>query len=542
MSQDDEIDNELMEDLVLPDQPRREERRPLKKKEPEEVPHESDEEPEIDEFGFYLNNEEDRERLLNMPEKQREEILYERIEKHKDALERRRFMREKQGLAPEPTSTRQLRERGASSTKAARKIASKNALEDIRARREQKVSSKRRTLNASDEEYAEETEEPAEEVEFPADEDKRDDYDGEENAEEDNTPREELTMDHIISVTVDRNHLEKWYLQPYWPRVARGLFARVMIGAAPPKFGDAKTSGAVYRLAEIIDVVESTSSYKLGKKECNHMINCKIGDKTKSFQMQYVSNQIPSQEEFNVWMRWLEKMNEEPPTITEIKSLQKQIHDASTYVFSEEDVNKQIEMMKEKNPSLVTNIARERVFLIEMITQEKENGNLDKAAELERQLADLVEREKEQTMKIMSSKKVNLANINQKNKDKNIATQELGRTLYGDESTAEASPFTQRKAGADNSWVKGLKRKSTDVNEEESREEKKEEEQPRKKQKISNKTDVDLDISFLFNSKSAPSTPSVLKPISATPSSVSSNTGDKKTLSLLDYRRQRGLQ
>jgi len=104
---------------------------------------------------------------------------------------------------------------------------------------------------------------------------------------------------------VKRAKLEKWYGEPYWERAVRGLFVRVMVGQ------DKDTKS--YRIAEIIKLVDC-SSYKLGKKECNQLVTLKIGDKTKNFEMKYLSNELPTEAEFNIWAKWNKKLNEALPT------------------------------------------------------------------------------------------------------------------------------------------------------------------------------------------------------------------------------------
>jgi len=161
------------------------------------------------------------------------------------------------------------------------------------------------------------------------------------------------------------------------------------------------------------DVVETNAPYRLGKKECNHVATLKIGDKPKSLQFMYLSNEPVSGEEFQAWLKWLGKLNEAPPNKLDLDTLKKQIKDADEHHYTEEEINEQIKKSREKNP-IITNYAKEKLRIQQAIDTERVNGNITKVMELERQYQDVSDKEKEQHALAQKAMKVDLAQINKK--------------------------------------------------------------------------------------------------------------------------------
>jgi len=136
----------------------------------------------------------------------------------------------------------------------------------------------------------------------------------------------------LLPAIIKRGKLEKWYGEPFWEKVVPKLYVRIMVGQDKDQ--------KAYRIAEIIRLMDSTTNYKLGKKECNQLVVLKIGDNTKNFEMKYLSNEKPTESEYAIWKNWHKKNNFPLPSKKHVERLEEQIKYADTYILTEEDIEK----------------------------------------------------------------------------------------------------------------------------------------------------------------------------------------------------------
>jgi len=342
----------------------------------------------------------------------------------------------------------------------------------------------------------------------------------------------------VLPAVVKRSQLEKWYGEPYWEKAVQGLFVRAIIGQVK--------DGRVYRIAEIMHLVDSNSTYKLGKKECNQLVTLKIGDKTKNFEMKYLSNEPPTEEEFQRWLKWNQKLNEPPPTKAHLEKLKIQVSMADSYVWSEEEVAKQVKKNRE-NSSTPVNFTKERMRIIQMIDHETNAGNKEKINMLQSQLREIDMKDFEMLKRMES--KMSLKNVNKRNAKDDIENVQKAKLQKQRSKSSEIDPYARRSTRVGISWM-GLskKRKEGEKQGGEVDDKMKANTTPEptlKKQKLNSGKgtakkifDVDFDID---TPKIHSNRESLLKPIS-TPTLTSQTISPQvKTLSLSDYKRNKGL-
>lgn len=388
----------------------------------------------------------------------------------------------------------------------------------MRARRENKPVPKR-TYKESDEEDSEEDQASDEEDDDKQEDDFVDDDqasdkddDNEKNTETtESAPLREITLNDLMVAVVKRTKLEKWYDEPYWKKSVIGLFVRAMVGQ---NNGNRK----VYRIAEISDITETNYHYKLTKKDCGHLLTLKIGDITKNLEIKYVSNDNPTQEEFQFWTRHIYRAGEHTPTLRELELLGRKIRDADNYTWTEEDFNEREKKAREKN-LLPINAAKEKLRLVSEIEQQTQLGNSTKVAELRKQLEELQEKEIPKT-----PKNFDVSKINKKNQEKNNIAQDAGRSLLLSQSENQrdgGDPFARRKTEVGLSWAPVSKKRNLPD---------REDTPMPKKQKIVRAPEAAV-IPTYSNTEPTP----IFKP----PSYADLSTSNDKTLSLSDYRRRR---
>jgi len=253
----------------------------------------------------------------------------------------------------------------------------------------------------------------------------------------------EINIKDIKRCIVSRSKLEKWYGEPFFNEKVPGLFIRIAAGG----------QSATYRLVEINSIIEGKKTYKLGKKDCKHVAAVKLGNLTKHFELQYVSNSAINESEFQQWLDLAAQANE-VPNKAQIDSLVSQIAEADNYVYTDNELKEAIKKNREKNPGLI-NQSIEILRLNILIKNEEENGNDfgSKVAEYRRQLDELQSRS-EQKSKALTQGKVGgaLENINKRNEKMNFI---LTRTFVEDEELdeTEGSAFRQAPTKSKNAWL-----------------------------------------------------------------------------------------
>ncbi len=143
---------------------------------------------------------------------------------------------------------------------------------------------------------------------------RRDDSNSDSDSEEEDSDSEEASSDEekpdsrkqqpinskeeLNRVKLSRFRIEKWCHAPFFKKIACGCFVRIGIGM------NAGTS--IYRVAEVLDVVETAKVYTLGTTKTNKGFKLRHGEDERTYRLEFVSNQLFTDNEFT---RWKEAMN-----------------------------------------------------------------------------------------------------------------------------------------------------------------------------------------------------------------------------------------
>jgi len=491
---------------------------------------------------------EDQAYLDSLGELEREKIIYERDERKRKQKERKEL---KKKLKTE-RRTSQRTEKQSRSTKEQTKQA---ALSDLKARREKKTISSR--VSTYEDESPEEGEIEPEDPEI-----------------EEQPKQEELsqlpqqtatiTLEDLQPIIVTRQKLIQWHGAPYFHDTIKGLFVRIGIGHD----GRAR----VYRLAKINELVESESkSYQLTDKITTKMyLVLGIGNSEKHFRIEYISNAPVTQSEFDRWVREMQKhsLSEAIPDKTAIELLKKQIHSAENYTYTEEEISKMVEESRKKSEKPI-NIPREKQDILLSLDAAVANNDEATITTLQERLKKLEELEAKQA--VATKPKHSLEQINDRNKTQNMTAPKTKRKGV----TGDLDPFSRRPTKPQYLWLPPKKddkepdkkdevegvQPSTTTQETKPQEAKKEENieetlleedptipadtptpNPNPNPKLLKAHAFDFDIELSVN-KSKPATGKTSQQ-SQKQSATLKNPDDKpkrKTLSLADYKKRRGL-
>uniref|UniRef100_A0A8C1SL76 RNA polymerase-associated protein RTF1 homolog n=1 Tax=Cyprinus carpio TaxID=7962 RepID=A0A8C1SL76_CYPCA len=389
-----------------------------------------------------MGDEEDRARLEQMTEKEREQELFNRIEK-REVLKRRFEIKqklktakkkekeekkkkqeeeqEKRKLSQVPDTQVVMSHNKERRIKRDEKLDKKSqAMEELKAEREKRKNrtvpspffkkkntellAKRQPLKTS-EVYSDDEEEEEDDDDrssVKSDRSSRSSsFDEEEEKEEAQPKSQPVSLpDELNRIRLSRHKLERWCHMPFFAKTVTGCFVRIGIGNSSSK--------PVYRVAEIIDVVETAKVYQLGSTRTNKGLQLRHGNDTRVFRLEFVSNQEFTENEF---MKWKEAIVKE----------------------------------KDRFRKAPPNYAMKKTQLLKEKAMAEESGDGEKAKVLQDQLNELEERaealDRQRTKNISA-----ISYINQRNRSWNIVESEKALVAEGQNSkNQQMDPFTRRQ-------------------------------------------------------------------------------------------------
>ncbi|CAG8492124.1 31918_t:CDS:10 [Gigaspora margarita] len=366
---------------------------------------------DTDEFDSELyHDEDDRDRLENLVELDRERILAERAEKvsisdllhlniqnfgltfyhfwlqiqhHKD-LEAVQLMINLEDVSSTRRSSR---------TKDTKK---KGDLEELKRRRAQKNQSQRTKAGSQ-------SPEPGEHVTTGDEDDMsyEEDENGERNKDDDS---EDITLDDIRDIQLTRHQFSDWVYKPFFEKIVVGCFVRLHIG-----------------LQNGVEVPERVQPYLIDandKVKTNKVLRLKHADAVKCWQMNIISNGKFEQSEFDRWTVTMKIKKFDLPTKEAIMKKKDQIKFADEYILSEQDVDIMIKQKQTLRGGIEPlNLLTEKTTLVTQKDLAVAQGNYKdvqtytlRLAEIDRMLSETSRPPKQDTW----------ARVNERNRLKNL--------------------------------------------------------------------------------------------------------------------------
>ncbi|XP_070836138.1 RNA polymerase-associated protein RTF1 homolog [Chaetodon trifascialis] len=414
-----------------------------------------------------MGDAEDRARLEQMTEKEREQELFNRIEK-REVLKRRFEIKKKLKTAKkkekEEKKKKQEEEqekRKLSQVQDTQVVMSHNkerrskrdekldkksqAMEELKAEREKKKNktaellAKRQPLKTSEvySDDEEEEEEDDDKSSVKSDRSSRSSsYDDDEKEETPPKSQPVSLPDELNRVRLSRHKLERWCHMPFFAKTVTGCFVRIGIGNSSSK--------PVYRVAEIVDVVETAKVYQLGSTRTNKGLQLRHGGDTRVFRLEFVSNQEFTESEFMKWKEAMIVAGMQVPTLDEITRKEQSIKEALNYKFNDKDIE---DIVKEKDRfrKAPPNYAMKKTQLLKDKAMAEESGDGEKVKVIQDELNELEERaealDRQRTKNISA-----ISYINQRNRSWNIVESEKALVAEGQNSkNQQMDPFTRRQ-------------------------------------------------------------------------------------------------
>lgn len=244
------------------------------------------------------------------------------------------------------------------------------------------------------------------------------------------------SKEQLNQIRLSRHKMERFVCLPFFERIVTNCFVRVSIGNNENK--------PVYRVAEIIGVVETAKIYSLGKNRTNKGVRLRHGSHDRVFRLEFISNQDFTDTEFEKWRSVCQTASIEMPTVDQIERKQKDIKEALVYEFKDEDVQKIIEE-KNRFRAHPTNYAMKKTCLMKEREAALLRGDDELAHELTAQIEELEERANELDKKRSSSISL-ISYINNRNRKRNVeeAEKAIMEEIKANKGMKIDDPFTRR--------------------------------------------------------------------------------------------------
>merc|ERR1712062_90321 len=147
------------------------------------------------------------------------------------------------------------------------------------------------------------------------------------------------TVEELMKAKLSRFRCEQWCHLEWFKRIVVGTFVRVGIGQEA-------NGKETFRCARVLSVLSSKKTYALGNTRTNLALNCQIGDSTRGFRLEFVSNQPFTDSEFTWWKNRMTKANMEIPSLKEITNISKLLDEHKNKKPEAKEFDKMIETKK----------------------------------------------------------------------------------------------------------------------------------------------------------------------------------------------------
>ncbi|XP_075168069.1 RNA polymerase-associated protein Rtf1 [Haematobia irritans] len=244
------------------------------------------------------------------------------------------------------------------------------------------------------------------------------------------------TREELNKIRLSRFKMERFINLPIFERTVMNCFVRISIGNNGQK--------PVYRVAEIVGVVETAKIYNLGRTRTNRGLRLKHGTQERVFRLEFISNQEFTENEFKKWQEICQQQNLQMPLLSTIDRKIADIRFALNYEFKDEDVDKIIEE-KNRFRNRPTNYAMKKTCLMKERDAALLRGDYELSQDLSQQIEELECRASELDKRRSSSISL-ISYINDRNRKRNVedAEKAIMEEARANKGQRISDPFTRR--------------------------------------------------------------------------------------------------
>lgn len=387
-------------------------------------------------------DEEDRERLLDMDEIEREQTLFERsqeMDRYNEKKYLRQRLKQAQGTEKKTRTSSRQATLGARSSKM-------DKLSELRKQRERK-SRKAAAEDYEDEEEEEEDEE--EELDDVEEEAYGDDEVVWGSGKSKFRPKsfEKATAADINKIKIGRSFLSKYLYYRNFAEVVSRAFGKINVGM------DRRTRRPMYRVVQIEEVVTyPQKQYQVGETRTDmYLLVSQNRQQTKEFPFTVFSDGDIFPEEFERYLQELSKTNEDPPYVDDVNEKAEEIHRLMNSGLTNQDIDEMISRkQKMKNGMRAYDAVYEKSKAMDELRVAKQEGNAERIRELSDRIKKMDEILLKDNERASKSSLTSMSKVNERNRklnQTNVRKAELKSMKKVNESV-EGDAFSRLKTNS----------------------------------------------------------------------------------------------
>lgn len=387
-------------------------------------------------------DEEDRERLLDMDEIEREQTLFERsqeMDRYNEKKYLRQRLKQAQGTEKKTRTSSRQATLGARSSKM-------DKLSELRKQRERK-SRKAAAEDYEDEEEEEEDEE--EELDDVEEEAYGDDEVVWGSGKSKFRPKsfEKATAADINKIKIGRSFLSKYLYYRNFAEVVSRSFGKINVGM------DRRTRRPMYRVVQIEEVVTyPQKQYQVGETRTDmYLLVSQNRQQTKEFPFTVFSDGDIFPEEFERYLQELSKTNEDPPYVDDVNEKAEEIHRLMNSGLTNQDIDEMISRkQKMKNGMRAYDAVYEKSKAMDELRVAKQEGNVERIRELSDRIKKMDEILLKDNERASKSSLTSMSKVNERNRklnQTNVRKAELKSMKKVNESV-EGDAFSRLKTNS----------------------------------------------------------------------------------------------
>ncbi|VDD86719.1 unnamed protein product [Enterobius vermicularis] len=247
--------------------------------------------------------------------------------------------------------------------------------------------------------------------------------------------REVSSVADLQRIGLSRRTLSKIVHTPFFEKTVLGCFVRVGVG-------NSRDQRATYRVAQIVDVVDTAKIYDLEGTRTNKGFKLKLGKEERIYRLAFLSNSKFTESEVNYWLDAMRSNNLPVLTMDVVEKKEADIEKALNHKFSDEEVNWMIQQKARfvKGPY---NFAIEKSNLLKLKLEAEQNGNLEELEHIQHQIDELEAKAAELDRRRTESIR-GISWINQRNRQSMKDAILSGKVHM--EVSSQDDPFTRKNA------------------------------------------------------------------------------------------------
>lgn len=246
----------------------------------------------------------------------------------------------------------------------------------------------------------------------------------------------EMTLADIKSLQLKRDRIEEWIYAPFFKETVTGLYVKISVGNLANKQHN-------YKIGQIMSINRQSKIYPLNplqpdRNKTDLYCLVQIGQVERTYQMSFISNRTFDEEDFEKWRT----DGHDKPTRELFTKKKQDLHNAINFHFKDEDIIYQIEQKKRFN-EFTYNFALKKTDLLAEKAEAESEMDYEKAQAIQRQIDELEEKARELERLRSSEKFSGISIVNERNRERNINESE--RVLKESKEVKTEDPFTRRK-------------------------------------------------------------------------------------------------